>query len=121
MLGSDNFNKSAILKEKDFDIAKKTFAHIKRRSWKSAFQESNKSSNKILTKIVRWIYLKDSNNQASFYDYLQFINENPDWPRIQRLKYLAEQKNRQRNSECRWSRESPLEILEAHLIWDPTK
>ena len=92
LLGSDNFNKSAILKEKDFDIAKKTFAHIKRRSWKSAFQESNKSSNKILTKIVRWIYLKDSNNQASFYDYLQFINENPDWPRIQRLKYLAEHK-----------------------------
>ncbi len=92
LLGSENLNQSNILNAQDFNIAKKTFSHIKRRSWKSAFLEANKASDVILSKIVRWMYLKESNNQASFYDYLQFINENPEWPRILRLKYLAEHK-----------------------------
>ena len=31
-------------------------------------------------------------NQASFYDYQQFIKKNNEYPRIGRLKYLAEHK-----------------------------
>jgi len=31
-------------------------------------------------------------NAASFYDYVSFINQNPNFPRISRLKYLAEHK-----------------------------
>ena len=92
LLGSENLKQSNILNTQDFNIAKKTFSHIKRGSWKSAFLEANKASDVIVSKIVRWMYLKESNNQASFYDYLQFINENPEWPRILRLKYLAEHK-----------------------------
>ena len=43
-------------------------------------------------KTVNWLYLIKPNNAASFYDYLTFINNNPDYPRINRLKYLAEHK-----------------------------
>ncbi|MDC0620229.1 lytic transglycosylase domain-containing protein, partial [Candidatus Pelagibacter ubique] len=31
-------------------------------------------------------------NQATFYDYITFIQNNKDYPRISRIKYLAEQK-----------------------------
>ena len=43
-------------------------------------------------KLVYWLYLKEPNNAATFYDYLTFINNNPNYPRINRLKYLAEHK-----------------------------
>ena len=42
--------------------------------------------------MINWIYLIKPNNAATFYDYLTFINNNPNYPRINRLKYLAEHK-----------------------------
>jgi len=43
-------------------------------------------------KMVNWFYLIQPSNSATFYDYLTFINNNPNYPRINRLKYLAEHK-----------------------------
>lgn len=59
LLGSENLKQSNILNTQDFNIAKKTFSHIKRGSWKSAFLEANKASDVIVSKIVRWMYLKE--------------------------------------------------------------
>ena len=42
--------------------------------------------------MINWLYLIQPNNGATFYDYLTFINNNPNYPRINRLKYLAEHK-----------------------------
>ena len=42
--------------------------------------------------MVNWLYLIQPRNAASFYDYSTFINNNPNYPRINRLKYLAEHK-----------------------------
>jgi soluble lytic murein transglycosylase len=81
---------SSVLNEKDFEIAKKTFSYIKNRSWKSAFDTAKRSSDKLLLKTAKWIYLKEPSNSASFYDYVEFIENNKDWPRINRLRYLAE-------------------------------
>ena len=85
-------SKSAILSRNDFKIAKATFKAIDKKKWKTAIKLSKKSKNKILFKLVHWLYLKESINAASFYDYLTFINNNPDYPRISRLRYLAEHK-----------------------------
>ena len=38
------------------------------------------------------MYLKTNNNQATFNDYANFIKDNEDYPRISRLRYLAEKK-----------------------------
>ena len=38
------------------------------------------------------MYLKEENNSANFYDYINFINLNKEYPRINRLRYLAEHK-----------------------------
>ena len=84
--------KSTILSRKDFKIAKATFKAIDKKKWQTAIKLSKKAKNKILFKLVHWLYLKEPTNAASFYDYLTFINNNPYYPRISRLKYLAEHK-----------------------------
>ena len=84
--------KSIILSKKDFKIAKDAFELINNKKWKSAIKLSKKAKDKMVFKLVFWLYLKEPINQATFYDYLTFINNNPDYPRISRLKYLAEHK-----------------------------
>jgi len=84
--------KSAILSSSDFKIAKTAFAAVKKKQWQTAIKLSKKAKNKMVFKTVNWLYLIQSSNSASFYDYLTFINNNPNYPRINRLKYLAEHK-----------------------------
>ena len=84
--------KSTIFSKKDFKIAKATFKAVDKRKWKTATKLSKKAKDKILFKLVHWLYLKESINSANFYDYLTFINNNPYYPRINRLRYLAEHK-----------------------------
>jgi len=84
--------KSTILSKKDFKLAKAAFKAIDSRKWQTAIKLSKKANNKTLFKLVYWLYLKETINQASFYDYQTFINNNTYYPRINRLRYLAEHK-----------------------------
>ena len=84
--------KSVILSEKDFLIAQRVFNNIKRKRWDTANKLVKKSKSKELKLLVQWMYLKERVNKASFYDYVNFINFNKEWPRINRLRYLAEHK-----------------------------
>ena len=84
--------KSSILSSSDFKIAKTSFAAVKKKQWQTALKLSKKSKNKMVFKMVNWLYLIQPGNSASFYDYLTFINNNPNYPRINRLRYLAEHK-----------------------------
>ena len=83
---------SKLLSTKDFKIAKATFKAVDKKKWQTAIKLSKKSKNKILFKLVNWLYLKETANSATFYDYSTFINNNPYYPRIGRLRYLAEHK-----------------------------
>jgi len=84
--------KSSILSSKDFKIAKDSFEAIKKKKWQTAIKLSKKAKNKMVFKTVNWLYLIQPSNAATFYDYLTFINNNPNYPRINRLRYLAEHK-----------------------------
>ena len=84
--------KSTILSKKDFKIAKAAFKAVDKKKWQKAIKLSKKASDKMVFKLIFWLYLKEQTNAASFYDYLTFINNNPNYPRISRLKYLAEHK-----------------------------
>ena len=53
---------------------------------------SQKSRDVTLYNLVNYLYLIKPSNAASFYDYTSFIKNNPDYPRINRLRYLAEHK-----------------------------
>ena len=84
--------KSEILSKKDFKIAKTVFQNIKKKKWNTALKLSTKTKDKEFHKLINYIYLIRPSNGASFYDYLTFIKENPNYPRISRLRYLAEHK-----------------------------
>ena len=84
--------KSSILSKKDFKKAKAIFEAIDKKKWQTALKLSQKTSDINLYNLVNWLYLKRSSNNASFTEYSTFINNNPDYPRINRLRYLAEHK-----------------------------
>ena len=90
---------SLIISKKDFKLAKAIFVAIDKKKWDTAINLSKKSRDKTLYKLVKWLYLIKPSNGASFYDYISFISTNPDYPRINRLRYLAEHKiNLKKNS-----------------------
>ncbi len=83
---------SKYFKQKDFDRAKKAIKLLEKRKWDSSLSVAKKSKDKSIYKFVQWKYLLTTQNKASFYDYKNFIDENKNYPRINRLNYLAEHK-----------------------------
>ncbi len=84
--------KSEILNEKDFKLAKEIFELAKKGNWNSALPMVSKVSDREFRDYVNWLYLLQPGNQSTFTDYINFISRNEDYPRIGRLKYLAEHK-----------------------------
>ncbi|MFL2898582.1 MAG: lytic transglycosylase domain-containing protein [Candidatus Pelagibacter sp.] len=78
--------------DRDFSIAKKSINLMEKGMWNDAVKHSRKSKKKSISNFIKWRFLLTSNNKASFYDYAEFINANPNYARIERLKYLAEHK-----------------------------
>ena len=84
--------KSEILSKKDFKLAKSIFEAIDNKKWQTALKLSKKSRDKTLYNLVNYLYLIKSSNSASFYEYSTFISNNQNFPRLNRLRYLAEHK-----------------------------
>ena len=78
--------KSKYYSQKDFDIAKKAIKAMEKRQWSSAVTLSKKSKDKSIYKFIQWRHLLTTGNQASFYDYMTFINNNKNYPRIKRIR-----------------------------------
>ena len=57
-----------------------------------ALSISKKAKDKSIYNFIQWRHLLTTGNQASFYDYLAFIKRNENYPRIGRIRYLAEHK-----------------------------
>ena len=84
--------KSTILSKKDFQLAKSAFKAIEKKKWQTAIKISKKARDISLYNLINYLYLVQSSNTASFYDYSRFISNNSDYPRVNRLRYLAEHK-----------------------------
>tara|TARA_B100000686_G_scaffold49340_1_gene52807 strand:+ start:13 stop:2250 length:2238 start_codon:yes stop_codon:yes gene_type:complete len=95
---SKEAKKSTILNSKDFTNAKETMKFIKARKWNSAMKTAEKVKDRDFRTLITWMYLKTTGNSATFNDYKKFIERNSDYPRINRIKYLAEQKIYLKNS-----------------------
>ena len=83
---------SKFYKQKDYEIAKKSIIQMEKRNWSGAVSIAKKAKDKSIYNFVQWKHLLTKGNLASFYDYQQFIDKNPDYARINRLRYLAEHK-----------------------------
>ncbi len=87
-----NIQISKYYNKKDFGLAKKAIAEMEKGKWISALKTAAKAKDKSIYNFINWRYLLTSGNQASFFNYQIFITKNSNYPRIDRLKYLAEHK-----------------------------
>ena len=78
--------------KKDFSLANKAISEMKKAKWVSALKTAKKAKDKSIYNFIQWRHLLTKGNQATYYDYKTFIDKNEDYPRIGRIKYLAEHK-----------------------------
>jgi len=84
--------RSKYYSQRDFAIAKKSISALSKGQWKTALSTAKKARDKSIYNFIKWRYFLTSGNQASFYDYMLFIKQNNNYPRISRIRYLAEHK-----------------------------
>ena len=89
---SDTVKKSKYYNKKDFAIAKKAISEMKQAKWPTALRTAKKAKDKSIYNFVQWRHLLTKGNKASYYEYKTFFDANEDYPRIGRIKYLAEHK-----------------------------
>ena len=83
---------SKYYKKKDFNLAKKAISEMKKAKWTAALKTAKKAKDKSIYNFIQWRHLLTKGNKASYYEYKNFIDKNEDYPRIGRIKYLAEHK-----------------------------
>ena len=121
-----DIEKSVILNQKDFSKAKETIKFIKAKKWNSALKSAKKVKDSDFRTLVTWMHLKTTQNSASFNDYKNFIEQHSNYPRINRIKYLAETKIYLRNNSptsiINWFKQHPplgglgkIKLAEANL------
>ena len=84
--------KSKYYNKKDFEIAKKAISEMKQAKWPAALKTAKRARDKSIYNFIQWRHLLTKGNKASYYDYKTFIDKNEDYPRLGRVKYLAEHK-----------------------------
>ena len=84
--------KSNLYSDRDFEYAKQAVQFMEKSNWRDAIKVSKKARAKSIYNFIQWKHLLTTGNQASFYDYKAFIENNSNYPRINRIKYLAEHK-----------------------------
>ncbi len=89
---SMNIKISKYYNKRDYGIAKKAISEMQKSKWSSALKTAKKAKDNSIYNFIQWRHLLTSGNQASFYEYQVFLNKNSDYPRINRIRYLAEHK-----------------------------
>ncbi len=88
----NDVKKSKFYSKKDFSYAKKAISEMKQAKWSSALKTAKKAKDKSIYNFIQWRHLLTKGNKASYYEYKTFIDKNENYPRIGRIKYLAEHK-----------------------------
>ena len=78
--------------KKDFNIARKAISEMQKSRWSSSLKIAKKAKDKSIYNFIQWRHLSTPGNQASFYDYKYFLDRNSQYPRIDKLRFLAEHK-----------------------------
>jgi len=84
--------KSKFFNKKDFSLAKKAMSEMKKARWADALKTAKNAKDKSIYNFIQWRHLLTKGNKASYFDYKSFIDLNENYPRIGRVKYLAEHK-----------------------------
>tara|TARA_B100000579_G_scaffold106074_1_gene84463 strand:- start:51 stop:2258 length:2208 start_codon:yes stop_codon:yes gene_type:complete len=98
--------------KKDFKLANKAISEMKKGNWPVALKTAKKAKDKSIYNFIQWRHLLTKGNLASYYDYKIFIDKNENYPRIGRIKYLAEHK-------LSTNKVSPIKIINSFASSDP--
>ena len=108
----DKLKKSKYYSQKDFAIAKKAITEMKKAKWPEALKIAKKAKDKSIYNFIQWRHLLTKGNLATYYDYKNFIDKNENYPRINRIKYLAEHK-------LTTDKVSPKKIIDTYSASEP--
>ena len=75
----------------DKSIYSDAFDAASNNQWSRALHTGVKAEDHTQLKVIRWLSLLSHGNNENFEDYASFIELNPDWPSMDRLRALAEQ------------------------------
>ncbi len=89
---SMNIKISKYYSKRDFGLAKKAISEMQKGKWSSALKIAKKAKDNSIYNFIQWRHLLTIGNQASFYEYQVFLIKNSNYPRIDRIRYLAEHK-----------------------------
>ena len=96
--------KTRYYSERDFEFAKQAIRFMEKSNWKDAKNTAKKARAQSIYDFIEWRHLLTSGNKATFSEYKRFIERVKDYPRFDRIKYLAEHKINLQNH-------SPTEII----------
>ncbi len=96
--------KTRYYSERDFQLAKQAIRFMEKSNWKDAKNTAKKARAQSIYDFIEWRHLLTSGNKATFSEYKRFIERVKDYPRFDRIKYLAEHKINLQN-------QSPTEII----------
>jgi len=106
-----SFKKSKYYSNRDLNYAKKAIAFMEKSNWKDAKKVAKKARAKSIYNFIEWRHLLTVGNRANFNDYKQFIEKLNYYPRLDRIKYLAEHKmsfnNQSPNEIITWFNKNP--------------
>ena len=84
--------KSKYYSDRDVKYAKQAIAFMEKSNWKDAKKVAKKARAQSIYNFIQWRHLLTLGNKATFTEYKQFIEKFDDFPRLDRIKYLAEHK-----------------------------
>ncbi len=84
--------KSNYYSEIDINYAKQAITFMEKGNWRDARKIAKKARAKSIYDFIEWRHLLTTGNKATFTDYKQFIERVKKYPRLDRIKYLAEHK-----------------------------
>ena len=96
--------KSKYYSDRDLNYAKQAIVFMEKGNWKDAKKIARKARAKSIYNFIEWRHLLTAGNRATFADYKHFIEKLNYYPRLDRIKYLAEHKLSLKN-------QSPNEII----------
>ncbi len=84
--------KTKYYSKRDFEYAKQAIKFMEKSNWKDAKITAKKARAQSIHDFIEWRHLLTSGNKVTFSEYKRFIERVKDYPRFDRIKYLAEHK-----------------------------
>tara|TARA_Y100000590_G_scaffold303294_1_gene341963 strand:+ start:3566 stop:5788 length:2223 start_codon:yes stop_codon:yes gene_type:complete len=84
--------KTRYYSERDLNYARQAIKFMEKSNWTDAKKVAKKARARSIFDFIQWKHLLTPGNKASFTEYKQFIESVKKYPRLDRIKYLAEHK-----------------------------